>query len=324
MILFWKFRRFKKLKKKLRIEILFLIAFIILLYSSFCNADDKKNIELKRLKIFRFGIMKSTFIGKNILDAKAAFEIWTQNYIKENKNLNVKVETAIFEDIESVKNAIRKNEIEFLNINSLEYLKMSLENILQGFLVNTIKNFPEKSPQDELLILTLKKSGIKNIIDLKGKKILVQTGKWGEIPAVWLKTLLTENNIFFSEEKILAFEKVSQAVYQVYFNQADACVVSSASFKLIRELNPNIGASLNIISQSDEFLPFIFCYTKNADTELTDIVRKSVLTFDKSSYGKQILTLFQTDKIIPFENLYLNNIRRLYDKYNKIIIKNEK
>ncbi len=260
--------------------------------------------------------MKNTFIGANYLDAKAAFEIWAQNYIKENKNkINIKVVTTVYEDISSLFYAVKKKEIEFINLNTIDFIRISEQININGYLVNSNRN----SPTDELLLLVSRQSSIKKIKDLKNKKIVAQTGKWGEIPNMWLDTLLLDEKIELSEKSIKETDKASQAVYQVYFNQADACIVSSASYKLLTELNPKITENLNSLCVSPDFIPFIFCHINSADTGIMEIINKSVFTFEKSAYGKQILTLFQTNKIFPFKNEYIVNTKKLFEKYNKLL-----
>ena len=306
------------LKKKPNSKNIFFVFFIIFfllqidLYS-YLNQPAEKN------KILKFGILKNTFSGKNAYDAKAAFEIWTKNYIKENKEINVSVETVIYENISEVKKALQNDEVQFIHINTIDFLKFFSDGMLTCFLINSTGfSNNETSPLDKLVLLVSKRSGIKKISDLQNKKITIQSGKWADIPVIWLSTLLSSENIKINEKTIQRYDKSSQAVYRVYFKQNDACIVSENAYKTIIELNPNIGSEITSIASSDKLLPFIFCHTKSADPEIIDIIKKSVANFDKSNYGKQILTLFQTDKIMLFENKFIENTRKLYEKYRKI------
>ncbi|HPN29402.1 MAG TPA: PhnD/SsuA/transferrin family substrate-binding protein [bacterium] len=264
--------------------------------------------------------MKNTFPEANPKDAQAAFEIWVKNYLKETQNkIRVKIVSTVFEDIDSLTAALEKKEIEFININTMDYFRIKEKMSISPILVTA----KQHSPTEKLLLLCSKDNNIKNVTDLVNKKIIAQKGKWDAIPAIWLETLLIKETNSSYDMNLIKLDKASQCVYNLYFKQADACIVSANAYSLINELNPKICLNVKVLAESPDYLPFIFCHTDFADKNIIKLIKSTAFNFENSSYGKQILTLFQSQKNLPVKDIYLKEIKILYDTYQRFLSENK-
>lgn len=51
---------------------------------------------------------------------------------------------------------------------------------------------------------------------------------------------------------------------------------------------------------------------KNLDKEREKLVYDTLLELDKDAYGKQLLNMFNVDKIVPYKEEYAQNFLQLY------------
>jgi len=257
------------------------------------------------------------FFNTNLKDAQAATKVLTDAIIKK-KGIDATNETIIFHDISAIESDLCKNKIDIVALPLLDFIQFKDKGIINPFAVH----MREGSVFDNYIILTRNDSGIKSIKDLKNKKLIFLTSERENISNLWLETLLYKNNLlpaskFFSN--IREADKASQAVLSVFFKNSDVCIVMYKSFLTVTELNPQIEKELTILESSPEFVFSIVCVRKSmTKSENRDILEETLLFLHKESQGKQILTLFKIDKLMPFKPEYLTNGELLLKEFNKI------
>ena len=267
------------------------------------------------------GYSASTFFDINIDDGRAATEILTRK-LATKMGLAIKTETIIFHDIAAIEKAIQEQRLDLIGLLPNEFLEVSERVPLQPVVIPLHRN----RSADEFLLLARRDSGIKQLSELKNKRIIIETRGRGGIPLIWLNTLLMkqslpESNDFFSEVK--EANKASQTVLPVFFRQADACIVGRILFEITTELNPQLNEDLMELARSPGFcFGLIACredFVQNYPGDLT----KNLLELHQDIQGKQLLTLFRIDRLVPFTAECLNSIKELRKEYQNLRIKSQ-
>ena len=303
-------------------DIIFCIIFFQIFFASksvgIAAADTLLN---RRQKEFRVAQTEKSLNNINSTDAKAALEIWFNQFFKE-KNYDVKIIVALYNNIDFIINDLNENKIDYLTLNSIEYCrikeKFPIEALMTGFQNRQItKKF----------VLVTRRGGIQTLRDLQNKKIIVDISNFGGLPIMWLDTMLLKKNmpahkIFFKSVKTVY--KSSQAVMPVYFNQDfDACLLNENAYNILNELNPNISEKLNIIEISPSFLTRVFCASKNTDQEMKKKLIGMIDDMNNNVKSKQGLALFKVDKLVLFDSKDMITVEDLIKEYDQLTGKKE-
>lgn len=168
------------------------------------------------------------------------------------------------------------------------------------------------------ILFSNKEKTIKDFSELKGQKIMVQSGKYKIVNEMWLDVLCFENGIadknsFFS--KIEFVDKPMQAVLAVFFNKADYCIVSNASFNIIKEMNPQVSKSLKIVTSRENLANEIICI----NTSLNNDEKKMILTVSSNYQGvpknEQINKIFKSTGATQIIESDFDGVKSLWNEY---------
>jgi ABC-type phosphate/phosphonate transport system substrate-binding protein len=227
------------------------------------------------------------------------------------------METTIFDDLPSLKKAIEEEKVDMITMTGLDYLEIEKEMATKPSLVGVSGEGVTKT----YVVLVRADSGIKKIEQLKGRKLLSESGTNGQIALRWLDVVLMQRGFpeardFFKPVKLV--EKASKAILPVFFKQADACVVSREAFNTMLELNPQIGKSLMILVASPAFLDNVVFFRSGYDEKSKNDLIESGLKFNEEPEGQQVLMLFRKTRIVRFQPEYLETLRLLQRDYEEL------
>ena len=146
---------------------------------------------------------------------------------------------------------------------------------------------------------------------MKGKKLLVGFPYEGDIPLIWLDQILKKNKLNTREkffQKIEYFDKALPSVLPVFFENADACLVSKNSFETICELNPQVRNTLTVIETSIPITIGIVALRKNiSNPEVKKHIIEAFLNLHNKVAAQQFLSVFKIEKVIEFKEEYLKS-----------------
>jgi ABC-type phosphate/phosphonate transport system substrate-binding protein len=278
----------------------------------FGDCDDAKIVSVT------FGYMESLFNNLTKKDAKIATEIWLNEVASRTKELkSVKMKTVIYHDLPSLIAAVRAKQVDFVALTSLDYFQVKDKISLEPALTYIVG---EKPGTIYYLVVSKDKESF-SLNRLKNKKLIVQkTDESGQVPLLWLNTLLRKQglptaNVLLGSVKMV--ETPSQAILPVFFKQADCCLVTLEGFETSQELNPQIGERLAIVTRSPSLMIGLLAVRK----DLSDTLRKGVteVAVNLASYprGKQILTLFKIGGFRYFQTSDLDSVQELIKEQNK-------
>jgi phosphonate transport system substrate-binding protein len=167
---------------------------------------------------------------------------------------------------------------------------------------------------NELLLLVRDDSGITRIEQLRGKSLMVDTGQQGTIPMKWLDSIMAARGSANAQgvfSSISKYTKGNQAVMPVFFRQADACLVGRNHYDTMVELNPQLGRQLRILERSPGFVTGILAMRKDNRNPICDDVVKMLQEMHTEPMGKQLMTLFRINRLIPFKPEHLVSIEKV-------------
>jgi len=268
-------------------------------------------------EILRIGYSTKFLNDVSVADAQVALELWTRELSKSAMPmLKMQPKPFIYDDLQSIVKALRNKEIDLIAITAMDYLKIKDKVPLEPALSASRQGSVDG---DELVLVVRREQQITDIGQLKGKRLTVHAGYMLDTASFWLSTVL-ESKDFAEKEgffgSVREVKKVSQAVLPVFFKQADACLVSKTSFQMMVELNPQIGQELTVLLTSDKFMYGMLCFHRHLSADVKTQVIKSALNMHTTTMGKQILTLFQIDRVTPFKMSLLDTTIALLDKQN--------
>ncbi len=290
-----------------------LLAVSILFFTSLGLAKENA---VKTRKI-NFGYPLGVFTNVNLKDAKLALEMLTKEMV-ERLSPNIIPITHIYANSEELLKDFRKRKLDMVVLSALDYLQNK----------NTIKISPaliritNGSLGYQLDILVHRRSAIQSIQQLKNRELVIpQNYEMGRIIKLWLKSITSsgKNGRYHPIPiRIRYVNKPSAAIFAVFFNQTDACLVTHNSFKLAMELNPQLGKDLVVLKHSPVFMSTFFAFRKDVPQDIKNLIIAKALKMQQDPTGRQILKLFQTDYLIPCKPQYFETTRELIQSTKNI------
>jgi len=215
-------------------------------------------------------------------------------------------------------NAIEKGEADVFSLKTENYISMNPETVIP---IAFIQRY--SSPASKYVLLSRNNESLKQ---LQGGEI--KCGEdYSNTPALWLSQLVhkeTGNSIGEFFRKITKVDSHKNAIYDVFFGRADACLVPLEALELVAELNPQLNESLHRVAVSDPFTSSVICMSAKSDPELVEAIKRNIIKLDSSPSGQQILNLLSSKKYCTFDEKYLEGVLKLFEycKANDILAGN--
>lgn len=286
------------------------IVIILLLFISTFKVIAQPVQNNTKGKPFRFIFSVNLFHNQKIEDAKASTTI-LMSKIRKDKNLKEDFEILVCNTTKELLEETKKG-FDFLLVSSVEIAAIRKLGNIKPVLINQTQN----NTGFIYYLITNKAHEYNSINDLKKSSINILARTPGQVPSLWLDKILRDNKlplkeIFFTD--INYDYKATNVVLSVFFNKTAASIVSKPSFDLLCELNPQISKEVKIIETSEPLLfGVIFFNTNNKDKDREKLVYDTLVSLNKDSYGKQLLNMFNVDKIVPFKEEYMQSFLKLY------------
>jgi len=261
----------------------------------------------------RIVFSSKAFVSVPKEDISVAVQVLTKKVAKKS---DISAESRIIENTAEIEKDLKAKKVDLIAVSPEEFIQIRARVPLEPVMV-TVDN---KSHEVELLLLARKDSGINRVADLKNKTIALpsKTTQFGAVYQVWTETLIMKEGTgslgaFFSS--VMETRNSSQAVMPVFFRKADACVVSSRSFEIASELNPQIARELKVIARIGKLCGGIIAQRGDMPDELKLKIRQALTTLHEDQEGRQMFVLFQLNRLTPFRPEYLWATETLYSEH---------
>ncbi len=275
-------------------------------------------------EFFNVGITHAAFRNINPNDAAAAYLVVLET-IGRHHGRHFKATTQIFDDPGAFETAILSGSFHLSVVGAWDYLSMHIDGVAQPRFVVTENGQIGR----RYLVLTRRDSGLNALSDLRGKSIAKLDFAAVGAALHWIDILLAASQLgsqerFFGNVEVVG--KPSAAVLSVFFGKKSACVVDESSFRIMKELNPQVGLALQVVATSEKFADVVICVRE--DGWPSEVIKSETIQalgdLPQDPGGRQILTLFKIDQMIPFRDEYLDTIRQLRAACAKLTLEDDR
>ena len=247
-------------------------------------------------------------------EAAAAFEAYASAYAG-GLGVPVLVKVTIFESLAEMRESAQQGRQKILGLLTEDYLQLREDVALDPVLI------PEKSGEitERYLLLVHVDSGLDELAHLRGKDLLVQAGTQMGMANTWLEGALLaaglpESGTFF--RPVRTRRRLSRVLLPVFFEQADACLVSQSGFDTMTELNPQVGRRLKAIASSAGVVPSVTCMRADFTGLNRRRLENAYLEAHLHPAGQQALMLFRFDRMRRCTEGDLESARDMARRYD--------
>jgi ABC-type phosphate/phosphonate transport system substrate-binding protein len=302
-------------------KLLFILFAILSLPAATAAEGLLTGTELEKVvpRIVRVGFSNKILSDIDPRDASAAMELWT-NELSRAMGVKTVPQTIIYKDTADLLAALKKGELSIVSLTALEYLKMHNET---GLIPAVIAPNNTGRARDFLLIAR-RDDSIRSIADLNRKTISLPSAKKQEIAHIWLDVLLMregkrDRTSFFRQVKESG--SPSQAIMALFFGQSDAAIISRGALETAVTLNPQIGKRLVVLSESKSLIGDFTCIPTVVNEKFRQSIEYAALHLHEKIEGRQILTLFHIDRVVPFQPSNLEGTVELLKERDRLLAK---
>jgi ABC-type phosphate/phosphonate transport system substrate-binding protein len=242
----------------------------------------------------RLAISTSIMGEVNLNDARAAMTIWLKQ-ITADININLAISPKLFSTTQEIQDGTRGGQLDAIAVNVIEYRPIA--DLLDSSQLVTMVG---DGALEQYVILAKQNSGIRQLGDLKGRRVCtLKIPKMCLAPA-WLFTILEEAHLGLAEQffgPMVTDTKFSRVVLPVFFGQADACVTTKRGFDTMCELNPQVAKELKVVASSPLIVVSFYIFRKNYRNVNRERLIKALSGLRATPAGRQLATLFQFDDL---------------------------
>jgi ABC-type phosphate/phosphonate transport system substrate-binding protein len=254
----------------------------------------------------RLGFSTNLFIGVDKRDVQVALDMWVKEL---GRSLSISQEpvAVVFSDLNETVESVRKQEVDFVAMSFLDYLKIRPKVDLEPILVGT------KSGQvgEKYALVIHRSAPWTEVKQLRNKKLLVQESNGSSaISLLWLDNVLYQQRLpesarFFQPLRMV--DKPSQAVLPIFFQQADVCLLPRWAYDTMVELNPQVGSETKILVTSPILPKGALFMRKGVSARKQAIVEDSIRMVETEK-SKQLLTLFNSERFTKYQPQFLQTV----------------
>jgi ABC-type phosphate/phosphonate transport system substrate-binding protein len=284
------------------------LAIILLGQVTFVFADQWNEITSP----LRVGFSSRVFPDVDQRDAQVAMELWTRE-LARGMGIKATPVTVIYKSTADLLEAVKRGELTVATLSAIEYLQIRDRAPMTPVIIAA----NNAGYARQYVLIARRGSGIRSISDLRGKTIIIPSSIKYEASHIWLHVLLLrevgkDRALFFRQ--VLESSAASKSILKVFFNQADAAVVSRGALETSKVLNPQIGRKLTVLAESKPLHGDITCVPDMVSEKLKHSITNSALHLHETTVGRQIFTLFQIEKVIPYQSTYLQGLIALLEE----------
>ncbi len=266
------------------------------------------------------GYSSSLFDGADKKDVQAALDIWVNELAKVGE-FRKQIEARIYNNLENLVEDIRQKKIDFVAMNLIDYLKIRNKVEIEPALIATNQG----RVGEEFALIIHKGMPWTELKQLQGKNLLVEKSSGACNNALlWLDTQLLllrlpPSQSFFRSVKLV--ENSSKAVLPVFFRQSDACLMPRWSYDTMVELNPQVKEQTNVLAHSPLLARGGLFMVKGLPPDKREMVSANLKVW-RSIRARQLMALFHTEVIVPFQPAHIQTMVKLYNDFLRLTKRN--
>lgn len=265
---------------------------------------------------FRIGVAGEVLADVRKEDAIAAYTEYATAFARQ-QGVKANIGAKLFDELGALRNAVQRNELEIVGLVTEDYFKLKNDETLDLMFSGEVNN----TSRMEYVLLVRSDSNIRELKDLKNKRIIEWIGAKMSLARTWLDVALMEKGLSSTDEFFGTIEssgKLFKVVLPVFFQQADVCLVTKQGYDTMEELNPQLGRDLRILAYSDGVVPFVTCFRSSFKGRIREETISAHVTAHDHPEGQQVLMLFRIDRIVHCQPSDLDSARHLVNRHREL------
>lgn len=264
---------------------------------------------------FRLGFSYAMFTDVNENDARASIRGLAATIARE-RAIPADPDSLLLAGSDSVEAALRSAKVDAVALAADEYWLVTRTPgaVSERCLVAV----QQEESTDSYVVIARKDRGLQKLADLHDKRLAVLEHHRLRLGFLWLEVMLARQNLPAASahfKAVNATTKLSKVVLDVFFNRADAALVTQRGFEAMRELNPQIGQQLAAIETSPRYISALFAFRAGLATEQRDHLLDEFCRLNQTPAGQQALTIFQSSEVRQASVASLADSLSLIDEY---------
>jgi len=263
------------------------------------------------------GGSKEAIYDATVIDTEIVFTVLFNKVLEDT---NEKFKIKIFDTDDELAEMVKEGKVDAIFSNILKI------NLLRKYLNFNATYAVQIGPvlRSRYYLLVQKDSGITSVQQLRNKKINIPNGHAaGEL---FLDVLLLQQNLpvketFFAQIK--HSKESNSAVVNLFFNKADAALVTDFTFDMAKELNPQVGKKLEILSSSDPMVNIVVAYHKDFPQSRIDDFEPNIWNMHKRPEVLQIMERFRYQGLKRLSERDIKKIQLMSEEYLKLTTNNK-
>jgi len=272
-------------------------------------ADAMPATPTPRSQITRAGYSRHIIPDANENDLQSALKVYA-TLISDANHIVASEDQMIYDGVAEMEHSLRIAQVDIVAAPADEMLALPPELIEPPYVASSTRAMPGI----EYVILVNAQGKIASLADLQGRSINVLGNSQGSLALPWLEVLLSHNHLGRARNvfaQITSLAKPSLVALPVFFQQVDACIITRSSFTTLCELNPQLQRQLRVLATSPQVFPMLSGFRRGMDPALRARIVRAITTLETNPAGRQLLTLFQAEKLIFCDESMLSNTRLL-------------
>jgi len=261
--------------------------------------------------IFAYSPEKSLVIGifprRNSVKTMSLFNP-LKFYLEKKLNQKVIIKTS--KDFPSFWRGVEKGEYDIVHYNQYHYM-ISRKNFGYEVIVKN-KEFGEATISGSIIVR--KDSGINNVKDLQGKKIIFGGGPKAMQSYIYAKYLLEENGLGAYDYVSLFAKNPPNAIIGTYLKQASAAGSGDKVLRLGVVKNMIDTSELKILVKGEQLAHLPWAVHKKLPDELKNTIQSLLANLKNSEVGRDILKSARLDSLEIATDDEYNPHRRIVKK----------
>jgi len=263
------------------------------------------------------GFSAQAFADVDRDEARSVTRAWVETVLRRDF-ADGRAETLLFDDWETMEEALVRGRVDLAVIISEEYLRLRERVALDPVFVTARAG----SPYHEVVLVTRTDQGYGRLADLGGRQLLISQDRSRTFHEAWLATRLLQEGLPQAREffaGVRGTRRPSQAILPVFFRQADVCLTTLHAFHLNCELNPQLARELRVLDRSQPTLGGVLAFRRGYGGPDRDRITELLANLHEDPQGKQILRLFGMDRLLPFAPEYLASVEALLLEHDRLV-----
>lgn len=252
----------------------------------------------------------------NPSDATASMRIWTEQ-IGRIRGFQFDSKVEIAGSVGQMRQSLTERSVDLLVLDTPDYLPLADARLIEVVAAGTTRGHLGAFPY---LLLTKDGAEAGQLDKMRGKRIAIASRTKSNMGLVWLETLLAENRLgraaaFFGSVEI--GYRASACVLPLFFGRIDACIVDSANWESLQELNPQLGR-LRVTARSEALLEGLIAMPVQRHAYQSELI-ESILNLHKTPAGEQLGVVFKTGPLVRVGREQFESVRVLCGKYRRMM-----